>query len=78
VQLTTTHDVAFNLPPGIISGDHSAASKILALIEGEEGKYQASLNETYQEMSEKTFKSLRRALPMTRSKIDWDKVGARS
>jgi len=70
----TTHDVNFNLPPGIISGDNSAASKILALIEDVESKYQVSLNEAYQEMLEKTFKSLRRALPMTRSKLDWDKV----
>lgn len=33
-----------------------------------------SLNDTYQEMGEKTFKGLRRALPLTRQKIDWDKV----
>jgi len=44
------------------------------LIEDEEGKYQISLNETYQEMGEKTFKGLRRALPLTRQKLDWDKV----
>jgi len=70
----TTHDVNFNLPPGITSGVNSAASKILALIEDEESKYQVSLNEAYQEMLETTFRSLRRALPMTRSKLDWDKV----
>lgn len=34
------------------------------------------MNETYQEMGEKTFKGLRRALPLTRQKLDWDKVGA--
>ena len=47
---------------------------MLALIEAEEGKYQTSLSDAYAEMSEKTFKGLRRALPMTRSKLDWDRV----
>ena len=56
------------------SSPSAAASKILALIEDEEGKYQTSLNDTYHEMGEKTFKGLRRALPLTRQKIDWDKV----
>jgi len=46
----------------------------MALIGGEEGKYQISLSDTYQEMGEKTFKGLRRALPLTRQKLDWDKV----
>ena len=50
------------------------AEKILAIIEHEESKYQNSLSDAYQEMSEKTFKSLRRALPLTRQKLDWDKV----
>ena len=62
--------------PSTISAENApaSASKILALIETEESKYQTSLNEAYQEMSEKTFKGLRRALPMTRSKLDWDRV----
>lgn len=54
------------------------AAKVLALIADEEGKYQTSLNDTYQEMGEKTFKALRRALPLTRQKIDWDKVDSPS
>ncbi|KDR82700.1 hypothetical protein GALMADRAFT_238190 [Galerina marginata CBS 339.88] len=75
VQLTTSHSVSFELPSGIIGApSNTASSKILALIEDEEGKYQISLNETYQEMGEKTFKGLRRALPLTRQKLDWDKV----
>ncbi|KJA24093.1 hypothetical protein HYPSUDRAFT_39237 [Hypholoma sublateritium FD-334 SS-4] len=75
VQLATTHTVSFELPPAIPSlPSNTAASKILALIEEEERKYQISLNETYQEMGEKTFKGLRRALPLTRQKLDWDKV----
>ncbi|KAF9565710.1 F-actin capping protein, alpha subunit [Agrocybe pediades] len=75
VQLNTTHTVSFELPSTVTSAAPSgAASKILALIEEEEGKYQMSLNDTYQEMGEKTFKGLRRALPLTRQKLDWDKV----
>ncbi|RDB17879.1 F-actin-capping protein subunit alpha [Hypsizygus marmoreus] len=75
VQLATTHEISLALPPAVVtSSPSSSASKIIALIGDEEGKYQISLNDTYQEMGEKTFKGLRRALPMTRQKIDWDKV----
>lgn len=75
VQLSTAHSVSLELPQTISAENAAAsASKILALIETEETKYQTSLNEAYQDMSERTFKSLRRALPMTRAKLDWDKV----
>ncbi|KAI0647727.1 F-actin capping protein alpha subunit [Trametes meyenii] len=75
VQLATSHTVSLALPPAITTaGGAGAATKVFALIEAEEGRYQASLNETYAEMGEKTFKGLRRALPMTRSKLDWDRV----
>ncbi|KAG6830393.1 hypothetical protein H0H87_008280 [Tephrocybe sp. NHM501043] len=75
VQLATTHDLTLTLPPAVVTSTPSAsASRILALIEDEESKYQTTLNETYSKMGEKTFKGLRRALPMTRQKIDWDKV----
>jgi len=75
VQLSTTHTISISLPAAVVtSSPASSASKILALIEDEEGKYQVSLNDTYQEMGEKTFKGLRRALPLTRQKLDWDKV----
>ena len=67
--------MALELPQAISADNATAsASKILALIETEESKNQTSLNEAYQEMSEKTFKGLRRALPMTRAKLDWEKV----
>ncbi|KAH8824890.1 F-actin capping protein alpha subunit [Flagelloscypha sp. PMI_526] len=75
VQLTTTHNITITLPSAVVTSSPAAsASKILALIESEEGKYQSSLNDTYNEMGEKTFKGLRRALPLTRQKLDWDKV----
>ncbi|TFK52263.1 F-actin capping protein, alpha subunit [Heliocybe sulcata] len=75
VQLETTHNLTIPLPPAITpSSPSTSAPKLVALIEDEEGKYQTSLNDAYTEMSEKTFKALRRALPLTRSKIDWDRV----
>lgn len=75
VQLATTHTVSLDVPSAITSTNtNGSASKILALIEAEENRYQASLNESYQEMGDRTFKSLRRALPITRAKLDWDKV----
>lgn len=75
MQLTTTHEVSATLPPTISTESPApSANKILAFIEDAEGAYQTSLADSYQEMSEKTYKGLRRALPMTRSKMDWDKV----
>jgi len=74
VQLSTTHNPTFSFPPNPTLPPASTASKILASIELQEGEYQASLNDAYAEMGEKTFKGLRRALPLTRQKMDWDKV----
>ena len=65
------------IPPAIANASpNAAASKIFALIETEETRLQTSLNDAYHEMSEKAFKGLRRALPLTRQKIDWDKVSS--
>lgn len=39
-----------------------------------ESKYQHALNESYHDLAESTFNGLRRALPYTRTKLDWNKV----
>ncbi|VDC05573.1 unnamed protein product [Peniophora sp. CBMAI 1063] len=75
VQLETKHDGSLALPPAInTTSPTPSATKILALIQEFEGAYQNSLADTYHDMSEKSFKSLRRALPLTRQKLDWDRV----
>lgn len=35
---------------------------------------QIKISNIYNTLAEESFKSLRRALPKTRSKIDWDKI----
>lgn len=49
----------------------SAAIKAIGKVES---SYQASLDTSYSTMGDTTFKALRRALPITRNRIDWDKI----
>jgi hypothetical protein len=75
VQLETKHQVSIVLPTTIsASSPGPSTKKLLALIADQEGAYQESLGDVYHEMGEKSFKGLRRALPLTRQKLDWDKV----
>jgi hypothetical protein len=75
VQLETKHKASIALPTSITASSPGAsAKKVLALIADQEYAYQESLGDTYHEMGEKTFKGLRRALPLTRQKLDWDRV----
>ncbi|KNC75435.1 hypothetical protein SARC_12038 [Sphaeroforma arctica JP610] len=41
-----------------------------------EGTYQSAVNENYIAMAGDCFKSLRRALPITKSKLDWGKIAS--
>lgn len=72
VQLNSGKDIEFSVD---FSDDpKTRAAKIIKQIGKSEKEYQAALNESYGEMAENTFKGLRRALPLTRNKLDWNKI----
>lgn len=68
VRLLTSKPVSVSL-----SGLASAA-EITKQIAGVEMKYQEELNRAFVNMSEGAFKGLRRQLPITRQKIEWEKI----
>lgn len=72
VQLAAKHSGTLPLPP---AGDDQP-SKIITAISKFESEYQLQLNETYSALGDKAFKALRRALPVYRTKIDWEKIGS--
>ncbi|KAJ3130377.1 Mismatch repair endonuclease pms2 [Nowakowskiella sp. JEL0407] len=57
------------------------ASAVFKVIEKQENDIQLALHEAYEELSGTTFKNLRKPLPVTKTKIDWNfvagyKIGA--
>ena len=69
MRLTTSK----TLPSTSTSG---SASNILQTIAKVEKAYQEELNRGFTKLSEGEFKSLRRQLPVTRQKVEWEKVGS--
>lgn len=67
VRLLTTKPVSLSMP---------SASAIIVIkeIASAERKYQEELNKGFGSLGEGAFKGLRRQLPITRQKIEWDKI----
>jgi len=68
VRLLTTKDVSISVGAG------AGAAEVMRKIAAEEKKYQEDLNKAFGSLSEGAFKALRRQLPITRQKIEWEKI----
>ncbi|EKD15268.1 F-actin-capping protein subunit alpha [Drepanopeziza brunnea f. sp. 'multigermtubi' MB_m1] len=67
VRLLTTKPVSASIPS-------ASAAAIVREITVAEKKYQEEVNKGFNNLSEGAFKGLRRQLPITRQKIEWDKI----
>jgi len=73
VQLNTDTTQKLSVPAG--SPDACASAALKAIAKAEQ-TFQSSMEVNYNMMGETTFKALRRALPITKEKIKWDKIRA--
>lgn len=70
VQLTTEKVVEVTAS----GSGNDLAVNIVKAVKKAEMEYQTAINESYAQLSDTTFKALRRALPVTRDKLDWNKI----
>jgi capping protein alpha len=69
-------NVALNATKPInISIPSVSAESIVSRVAAAERDYQETLNRAFVQTSEGVFKGLRRQLPITRQKVEWEKVG---
>ena len=74
VQLNTHRDVEFAWTPS--EEAEASAKELVEKIRNCEDEVQLAVNEAYGQLADTTFKKLRRQLPVTRTKVDWDKLAS--
>ncbi|KAI4279737.1 MAG: hypothetical protein LQ337_000017 [Flavoplaca oasis] len=75
VRLTTTKKIPEMKVEASLASSSSAAAEIMRKIAVVEKAYQEELNRGFGRLSEGEFKGLRRQLPVTRQKVEWEKIG---
>jgi capping protein alpha len=73
VQLVTDTTKQITLP-NVPQSPQGIADAIIKAVAKAEADFQTALDAMYTTMSENTFKAIRRVLPVTRNKIDWEKI----
>lgn len=71
VQLVSSRDCDHSID---VSKPDQVAKDLVDAVKKFENDYQKAISESYQTMSDTTFKALRRPLPVIRSKIEWSKL----
>ena len=76
MRLTTSKKVAeIKLEASSALSPAAVAAELLKKVAATEKAYQEELNRGFGRLSEGTFKGLRRQLPVTRQKVEWEKIG---
>ncbi|KAI9104461.1 F-actin-capping protein subunit alpha [Phlyctochytrium arcticum] len=74
VQLTANKDISINV--GANPDPRAFAASVLRHISKNETEFQNALSDKFAALSDSVFKGLRRALPITRNKINWESIAA--
>ena len=57
-----------------VAGGASAEGVVRAIVKAE-NEFQEQLNRSFTALAEGSFKGLRRQLPVTRQRVEWEKIG---